>query len=83
MLNSDKTLPCGTRVSYNGDPRVTGTVVGHGTVDNTLVTLDCDERHVYHVVIVSLDHGIAFLPATTVAGFSVPFVQTVLTELPR
>jgi hypothetical protein len=81
MLRNDQTIPLGTKVSYNGDPRVTGVVVGHGTVDNTFFEMDCDSRHVYHVVIVSLDNGMALLPATTVAGFCVPFVPSILTVL--
>lgn len=46
-------LPLGTRVAFIADERVTGIVVGYGTVDNALDPSSTDDR-VHHVVIVAL-----------------------------
>lgn len=77
MLNKDATIPTKTRVAYVADPRITGTVVGHGTVhggdDPT-----SDSLLTYHVVIVKLDRPSSIPPGHELS-FHTPFVPSVLT----
>jgi hypothetical protein len=77
MLRSDHTIPLKSRVAYTADQRVTGTVVGHGTVHNADDPEASDDL-TYHVVIVKLD---AIMRVDNLPGavFHTPFVPSVLT----
>lgn len=79
MLRSTPTLSLRTRVAYTPDPRITGRVVGHGTVHNA-VDPAADGDNTYDVVIVRLDQP-TNLGSVAGSNFHVPIVPSLLTTL--
>lgn len=80
MLKNDRTIKLGSKVAYTSDPRVTGIVVGHGTVNNAFdPTADGDES--YHVAIVRLDQANWFGAGPANLNFHMPFSPSVLTVI--
>jgi hypothetical protein len=79
-MDIETTIELGARVAFTGDPRITGTVVGHGYVDNSHDAL-ANQNETHDVVIVRVDEP-ARLDASAVSlSFHIPFVPSVLTVL--
>lgn len=77
ILQEEPVLPLTTRVSYIPDPRVTGTVVGYGTVHNGADS-GADGEHAYSVLIVKMDEPLRSDSLPSNMTFHVPFVRSVL-----
>lgn len=78
-MNTDLAFKLGTRVAYIPDPRITGVVVGRGSINNEFDPL-ADDNELHEVVIVHLDQPTR-LAGTFNLSFHAPFTPDVLTSI--
>lgn len=78
-MNTDLAFKLGTRVAYIPDPRITGIVVGRGSVNNEFDSF-ADDNELHEVLIVRLDQPTR-LAGTFNLSFHAPFEPSVLTAV--